>query len=227
MKYQKFLKIIFIVLFIALWCYLAIHYKLASYIIHPKKAAALILSLHPYDDLVFIFIQILQVLSAGMIPGAVTEFIGGYLYGPVIGTLYSVIGMAIGSALAFLLAKIYGLPLVKKIVRPSILDKYDHFMEERGAIVTLIFFLIPGFPKSALCYIIGLSQMNIWTFIVIAIVGRLFGTVLASVSGNWVRTEHISKFLILLAIVVVMLVLAFFLRKIILKAHKKNNNGNV
>lgn len=219
------LKIVFLLLLIVLWCYLVIRFRLVTYIIHPRKAAALILSFHPYDDFLFILIQVLQVLSAGIIPGAITEFIGGYLYGPVIGTIYSMIGMGIGSFLAFILARTYGLPLVKKLVQPSTLDQYDHFMEERGAVVTLILFLIPGFPKSALCYIIGLSHMNVWTFIIISTVGRLFGTVLSSVSGNWVRNERLVAFFLLAGILVIVFLLAYLYRKYLLEIIKRRRKN--
>jgi len=211
----------FLVLLIILWIYLVIHYKLVSYMVHPQKAASLILSFHPYDDFVFIFIQILQVLSGGIIPGEITEFIGGYLYGPVIGTIYSSIGMGIGSLLAFILSRVLGLSIVKKIVKPLILEKYGHFMEERGAIVILILFLIPGFPKSALCYIIGLSNMNIWRFIIISTVGRLAGTILSSVSGYWLRNEQIVEFLVLTGILIILFLFAYFYRKDLMEITKR------
>ncbi|MBF0505928.1 MAG: TVP38/TMEM64 family protein [Nitrospirae bacterium] len=222
MKAKNIFRGAFLVLLISLWIFLVIHYNLVSYMIHPKKAAAFLLSFHPYDDFIFVFIQILQVLSGGIIPGAITEFIGGYLYGPVIGTIYSITGMGIGSLLAFTLSRAYGLSLVKKMVKPLTLEKYDHFMEERGTIVTLLLFLIPGFPKSALCYIIGLSRMNIWTFIIISTAGRLFGTILSSVSGSWVRDEHIVEFLVLMGILMILFLLAYFYRKYLVGITKKN-----
>jgi len=212
MKAERILKVAFFLLLLVLCIYATIHFSIVTYIIHPQKAAKLILSFHPYDDVVFIFIQILQVLSGGLIPGAITEFIGGYLYGPIIGTIYSIMGMSIGSLLAFKLARAYGLPLVRRMVNPLTLDKYDHFMEERGVIVTLMLFLIPGFPKSALCYIIGLSNMNIWTFIIISTVGRLFGTILSSVSGHWIRNENFMAFLVLIIILTILFPLAYFYR---------------
>ena len=52
------------------------------------------------------------------------------------------------------------------------------------ALVCFILFLIPGFPKAALCYIIGLSRMNIRKFIVVSTIGRLFGTILLSLTGD-------------------------------------------
>jgi uncharacterized membrane protein YdjX (TVP38/TMEM64 family) len=206
MKAKSIFKGAFLLLLLVLWIYMVIHYNLVTYIVHPEKAAKLILSFHPYDDFIFILIQILQVLSGGLIPGAITEFIGGYLYGPVIGTIYSIIGMGFGSLLAFNLARAYGLPLVKKMVSPMTLEKYEHFMEERGVIVTLILFLIPGFPKSALCYIIGLSSMNMRKFIIISTIGRLLGTILSSVSGDLVRNQNIMAFLVLMVILTILFI---------------------
>jgi uncharacterized membrane protein YdjX (TVP38/TMEM64 family) len=178
----------------------------------PKRAIEFINSFHPYDDFVFIALQIFQVLIAGAIPAEITGVIGGYLYGPVLGTIYSTIGLSIGSWLAFILARIYGLPLVRRVVKASIMQKYDHFMTLRGPLVSFILFLIPGFPKAALCYIIGLSQMNIWTFIVVSTVGRLLGTILLSVSGSSVRNDQGAVVLIILGIIGIILLLAYFYR---------------
>jgi uncharacterized membrane protein YdjX (TVP38/TMEM64 family) len=212
MKISFVLKGISLVFFIILGAYLFIHYNLYFLLIDQKKAIEFINSFHPYDDFVFIALQIFQVLVAGALPAELTGLIGGYLYGPVLGTIYSTIGLSIGSWLAFILARIYGLPLVRRVVKTSIMQKYDHFMELRGPLVSFILFLIPGFPKAALCYIIGLSQMNILTFIVVSTVGRTFGTILLSVSGSSVRNNQGVVLLVLLGIVGIIFLLAYFYR---------------
>ncbi len=101
------------------------------------------------------------------------------------------------------------------------LEKYDHFMEERGVLVTLFMFLIPGFPKSALCYIIGLSHMNIWIFIVISTIGRLFGTVLATISGNMAKSDQMMVFMVVMAALTILLIIAFIYREALLRFIKK------
>jgi uncharacterized membrane protein YdjX (TVP38/TMEM64 family) len=212
MKIRYALKVILLVFFIILGIYVIVRYNFYFLLIHQKKAIKFIKSFHPYDDFVFIAFQIFQVLLAGTIPAEITGFIGGYLYGPVLGTIYSTIGLSIGSWLAFILARVYGLPLVRIVVKASIMEKYDHFMEQRGPLVSFILFLIPGFPKAALCYIIGLSQMNIWTFIVVSTVGRLFGTILLSVTGSCVRNNHSVGLLVLLGIIGVIFLLLYFYR---------------
>lgn len=217
MKISYALKGILLGFFIILGTYLIIHYHLYFSLNYQNKMIEFIESFHPYDDFVFIALQIFQVLIAGALPAEITGFIGGYLYGPVLGTIYSTIGLSIGSWLAFLLARVYGLPLVRRVVKASIMQKYDHFMELRGPLVSFILFLIPGFPKAALCYIVGLSQMNIWTFIVVSTVGRLFGTILLSVSGNSVRNDQVTVLLALLVIIGIISLLVYFYRGRLMK----------
>jgi uncharacterized membrane protein YdjX (TVP38/TMEM64 family) len=217
MKTGYALKSILLVVFIILGIYLFIRYNLYFSLNYQNKMIEFIESFHPYDDLVFIALQIFQVLIAGALPAEITGFIGGYLYGPVLGTIYSTIGLSIGSWLAFLLARVYGLPLVRRVVRASMMQKYDHFMELRGPFVSFILFLIPGFPKAALCYIIGLSQMNVWTFIVVSAVGRLFGTILLSVSGSSMRNDQVTVLLALLVIIGIISFLVYFYRRRLMK----------
>jgi uncharacterized membrane protein YdjX (TVP38/TMEM64 family) len=217
MKIGYALKGFFLIFFIILGAYLIIHYNLYFYLNYENKVIEFIESFHPYDDLVFIALQIFQVLVAGALPAEITGFVGGYLYGPVLGTIYSTIGLSIGSWLAFVLARVYGLPFVRRVVKASIMQKYDHFMELRGPLVSFILFLIPGFPKAALCYIVGLSQMNIWTFVVVSTVGRLFGTILLSVSGSSMRNDQVTVLLAVLVIIGIISLLVYFYRGRLMK----------
>jgi len=153
----------------------------------------------PWSIVVFIGLQALQVLFAP-IPGEVTGFIGGYLYGALLGTLYSTIGLTIGSWFAFSLARYFGLPLVERVVKPPLLEKYDRFITHQDASSSSVLFLIPGFPKDALCYIIGLSHLNTVTFLIISAAGRLLGTLMLSISGNLLRDGLNSALLIPLII---------------------------
>ena len=71
---------------------------------HRLKEA--ISSFGPYSPLAYILIQILQVVVAP-IPGGAVEFMGGYLFGVNAGFFYSMIGLVIGSWLAFSLARMF------------------------------------------------------------------------------------------------------------------------
>jgi uncharacterized membrane protein YdjX (TVP38/TMEM64 family) len=212
MNNRSILRLVVGIIFICVLTYFVIHYNLHIFFIKKEKLANFIRSFHPYDEFVFISFQILQVLFAP-IPGEVTGLIGGYLYGPVLGTIYSTIGLTVGSWLAFMLGRFLGLPFVEKAVNPELLKKYDYVMEHQGAVVSFVLFLIPGFPKDYLCYIMGLSHMKLWTFLIISTVGRLFGTILLSMSGSYVRRNHYAGLLVLLGAGSIFVLVAYVYRE--------------
>jgi uncharacterized membrane protein YdjX (TVP38/TMEM64 family) len=210
---RTILKVLLLILILILGIKLIFSYNYYAHFTYSnQEIIKFIESFHPYDDLVFIVIQIFQVLVAGAVPAEISGVIGGYLYGPVVGAIYSTIGLSIGSWLAFILSRVFGLPLVRRLVNPSIMQKYDHFIEMRGPLVCFILFLIPGFPKAALCYIIGLSQMNVWIFIAISTVGRLFGTILLSLTGDSVRTMRFAVLFVILGLVAIFYLFVYFYR---------------
>jgi uncharacterized membrane protein YdjX (TVP38/TMEM64 family) len=204
------LSVALVILAIAL-TYFFIEHNLYKVFINKQNALRFLRSFGQYSVLIFVILQILQVVLPP-IPGDVTGIIGGYLYGSILGTVYSTLGLILGSCLAFGLARVYGLPFVEKAVKPERIRKYDHFMTHQGAMISFVLFLIPGFPKDFLCYIMGLSHMSWWEFILISTFGRLFGTVLLSVMGSFVRNNQRVPLLIILGIVAIILILAYFYR---------------
>jgi len=214
MKFKKklLLRIAALLVFVVAGSYLFIHYDLHIFFSDRKHLIEFVNSFGAQSVVVFIGLQILQVLFAP-IPGEVTGFIGGYIYGSVLGTIYSTIGLTIGSWLAFILARWLGLPFVEKAVNTSILKKYDYFMEHQGKLITFVFFLIPGFPKDALCYVIGLSHMPTNTFLLVSITGRLLGTAMLSISGDFARYDQLGSLWVLLAISLLFCAVAFFYRE--------------
>jgi uncharacterized membrane protein YdjX (TVP38/TMEM64 family) len=213
-----------IILFSALAAalFLFFYFDIYIYFIDRKKATDLVTSFGPMSVAIFIFLQIIQVLIAP-IPGEVTGFIGGYLYGITLGTIYSTIGLSIGSWMAFILSRVFGLPFVEKFVSQKVISQYDHFMEHKGILVSFLLFLIPGFPKDALCYILGLSHMDVRAFIVIATVGRLLGTIMLSIQGSFVRNNQDYAFFILLGVSGLIFIAGYFFGRNWLKNLKEKH----
>ncbi|HOO39917.1 MAG TPA: TVP38/TMEM64 family protein [Syntrophales bacterium] len=188
-----------LVVLILLLGYLFVHYRVYDIFSNREQIIQFIKSFDPYDQFAFMAVQVLQVVIAP-IPGEVTGFIGGYLYGPVMGTLYSTIGLTLGSWLAFGLAHFFGLPLVEKFVKPELVQRFDRFMRKKGALYAFILFLIPGFPKDSLCYVIGLSHIPAGTFLLIVIAGRFFWTLMLSMTGDFARNDEYMSVLVIAAV---------------------------
>ncbi len=199
-------KIFLLIALISLGIFFFVHLDLYDFFKDRNRVIMFINSFGPLSVVIFIGLQILQVLVAP-IPGEISGFIGGYLYGPVLGTLYSIIGLSIGSLLAFFLARWLGQPFVEKIINPATIQKYDYFIEHKGIPVIFVLFFLPGFPKDILSYIIGLSRLKASTFIVICAVGRLTGTILLSLSGSYARDNHTGAMAAVIAVGVAVTIL--------------------
>ena len=127
--------------------------------------------------LAFIGLQFIQVVIF-VIPGEVPQVAGGYLFGIWRGTLYSVIGILLGSSFNFLLARIFGVPFVTTIFKEERLKKFDAISRSpRAQIAFFLLFVIPGIPKDVLCYVAGLSPMKYAAFVLVSMVGRLPGII--------------------------------------------------
>jgi uncharacterized membrane protein YdjX (TVP38/TMEM64 family) len=134
------------------------------------------------------------------IPGGAIEFLGGYLFGVKVGFLYSMIGLTLGSWFAFSLAKIFEMWAVEKFVSAKTMKKFGYLVGHEGVILNFVLFLIPGFPKDALCYILGLTPMHLEIFLIISTIGRIPGTLMATLQGAQTFEHQYKLFLILLGI---------------------------
>jgi uncharacterized membrane protein YdjX (TVP38/TMEM64 family) len=163
-----------------------------------QQLKKVISSYGPYAPLAYILLQILQVVIAP-IPGGAVEFLGGYLFGVRAGFVYSMIGLILGSWFAFSLARIFEKIAVEKFVSDETRKKFDYLVEHEGTILSFILFLVPGFPKDALCYILGLTPMHVGIFLIISTVGRIPGTLMAILQGAKAFEHEYYTFGMLLA----------------------------
>ena len=164
-----------------------------------------------YAAFIFIGFQILQVVAAP-IPGEVTGFVGGVFFGTFWGIFYSTIGLTIGSWIAFILARLVGRPLVEKLVKPETIGKYDYVMKHKGMFLAFLMFLIPGFPKDYLCYLLGLGHMRQGEFLAVSILGRLLGTSLLTMGGTFFRDERYGALSIVTGVCVAVILLTMIFR---------------
>jgi uncharacterized membrane protein YdjX (TVP38/TMEM64 family) len=190
--------------------------RFCTYFLQVRRLETFIASYGVYAGFMFVALQATQVTIA-FIPGDVTGFVGGYLFGNTMGIILSTIGLSLGSLLAFFTARIFGLRLVEKIVKKQYRDRFDYWITHKGLYLMFIFFLIPGFPKDSLCYLLGLSHLRLVPFILMNIC-RLPGTVLLTMQGAAVDNEEYKTFFFLLAGGLLMTLVLYVMRKYCAKA---------
>lgn len=188
-----------------------------------------LISLGPYSSAVFILLQALQVV-ASPIPGELTGVVGGYVYGKFFGFFLSTLGLSLGSWIAFEVARGLGRPFVEKFVRKEVLDKFDFVTTNAGTTVCFLLFLIPGFPKDYLCYLLGLSRMSLSTFVMVSTIGRMPGTYFLSTQGASLRSQEYFTTVIFAVIAALIFLIAYLYRVPLfhwLKGKKEDSRSRV
>lgn len=153
----------------------------------------------PYAAFVFIGLQAAQVVIAP-VPGELTGFAGGLIFGPLWGVVYSTIGLTLGSWLAFTLARMLGRPLVERVVKAETIARYDYVMQHKGRLLAFFMFLIPGFPKDYLCYLLGLGHMRLRDFLVIVTIGRMLGTGILTLAGSYFESQRYGSLFVVIGL---------------------------
>lgn len=148
----------------------ALH-ALVPQLTEPAWVRARVAALGPLAPLAFVALQTAQVILAP-IPGQLLGGVGGYLFGPFRGTVYSMAGVLLGSAVVFVAARWYGRPYVERVVDPAALDRWDGLVERTGVAGLFLCFLLPTFPDDLLCFVAGLTDIRLRTFLALVLVGR-------------------------------------------------------
>ena len=130
---------------------------------------------------VFILFQFLQVVILP-IPSTVTVMAGVALFGPLKCSLFSFIGIFIGSVLAFGIGRWLGYKVVSWIVGKEDLDKWLKKIKGKDYLILSLMFLLPLFPDDVLCFIAGLSSMTWGYFLVMIFVTRALSITLSAYS---------------------------------------------
>ena len=170
-----------------------------------------------FGRIAFLMMLLFQVVFA-FIPGGVFEVAGGYAFGAIEGTILSVIGTSLGSAVVFLLVKRYGLKLVLLFFSQEKLDSVQ-FMHNKKKLYLLVFivFIIPGTPKDLLCYVAGLTDMRLGAWLAITSVARIPAITISTIGGNALGTESyafaIGVFIFTLVLSVIGIILYRYITK--------------
>lgn len=160
---------------------------------------------------VFVTLQALQIVM-GVIPPL--QILGGVLFGILPGMLLSMTGLFLGSAIVFVLVKLIGYPLVQMMFSDKKISKIK-FLNDDNNVVTVfaLMFLIPGFPKDILTYLVPLTKISKRDFFLLILPARIPAIVMSAVVGGSIRSGHYILAAIFSAIVIILSALGIIFRK--------------
>ena len=134
--------------------------------------------------LVTLGIQLLQIFVA-FIPGEPVELMLGFVWGKWIGTLTCLLGIFIGTATIYFLARKLGMKFVRKVVGGDDLAKYKFLSDKNKVELTVfILFFIPGTPKDALTYIAPFAPIHPVKYLLIATFARIPSVITSTILGD-------------------------------------------
>jgi uncharacterized membrane protein YdjX (TVP38/TMEM64 family) len=194
-----FLGIILSVVYIFVQSY---SYTLTS----PEELKRVMMEFGEGGIVVFTMLQLLQVVIF-FIPGEFLQAAGGYIYGVLWGSVTSTLGILLGSAMVFVVARRLGKPFLERIISGKNLRLFKALLhtgtksepKQRGRVMLLVFFIyfIPGFPKDAIAYIAGITDMKLKDFLLASMAARIPGIII-SVSfgaGIYNGNKHLIVFI--------------------------------
>ena len=151
--------------------------------------------------------------------GEIVQVAAGLIFGPVKAFIYVILGCLIGQTLTFYLGKLLGRDFVKAFISQDKLEHYTGLLNSRkGYTVCFLLYLIPGIPKDFLCYIAGISGMDIKYFLLLSMLGRIPGLIGSIAMGSLIGEDRLVPAIIIFAAACVVAVLGVIYRD---KIHTK------
>lgn len=126
----------------------------------------------PLGPIVFVLFMAASVLFAP-IPNIPIFIAAGLAWGPVLGTVYCMIGLTLGSAAAFWVARKFGRKHLPKLIGKHNAERLDSMVDNMGGRVVFFSRLMPGVNFDWISFVAGMTSVSFRTFIVYSFLGMI------------------------------------------------------
>ena len=155
-----------------------------------------------------VFILGYAVATVAFLPGTPLTLLAGLAFGPVLGTIYVMVGATAGLTLAFLVARYAARGLVASWVGENErLKRLDGEVERQGWRILVITRLVPLFPFNLQNYAYGLTKIGLGTYVLVSAICIIPGVVAYTFAGGSVTSGDLTRTFIFLGIAAVFFVL--------------------
>lgn len=140
-----------------------------------------------------LYILLFIIATLFLLPGSILVIAGGIVFGPLLGTLLSLIAATLASSCSFLLARWLGRDLLLKYVGHSHTFKaIEKGIARNGIDFLILTRLIPLFPYNIQNYAYGLTTITFWPYTLISALTTLPGIVIYTVMASDLANEGIT-----------------------------------
>jgi len=142
----------------------------------PEEIRAAIQSVGYLAPLLYLLIY--SIAPVLLVPGWIITIAGGLAFGPLWGTVLTVVGATIGATLAYFVGRFLGRDFVTRLLKEKFktIASLDEQAASRGFEVIFFLRLIPLVPFNVLDYMAGISKIGVRDYILGTFLGIIPGT---------------------------------------------------
>lgn len=142
--------------------------------IHYLERDALRASIQGYGALAPVLYMLLYAVAPALfLPGLPITIVGGILFGPFRGVVYTIISSTIGACVAFLVSRHIAREWIERKLRSPRWRRLDVGVEKHGWKIVAFTRLIPLFPFNLLNYAFGLTKIKFFHYAAATFIGML------------------------------------------------------
>jgi uncharacterized membrane protein YdjX (TVP38/TMEM64 family) len=123
----------------------------------------------------FIYVVLYAVRPLIIFPSTILTLAGGFVFGPVLGVIYTIIASNISSTIAFFVGHYFGEGLFREDGSDNLIQRYARRMRENSFETVMIMRFI-FLPYDAVSYLAGFLRIKYWPFIFATALGSIPGT---------------------------------------------------
>lgn len=165
----------------------------------------------------FIYILCFTILPIAFFPVPILALAAGLLFGFLPGTIYTLIGAVLNSAIMFLMAKVLAKDAVTNLLQRKIPENWSSFLfnldEKKGFGIIFILRLIPAMPYNLINYGAGLTSIKFSSYMLATILGILPGTLVFLNIGNQALNIHNPAFMVSIILLILLTIFSLILGK--------------
>ncbi len=201
------LKYFFLLILGILFYYLVTESKIVQYYLsNPELLKNLILSFGILAPIAIIFLQVFQT-TISIIPSQITTIVAGFVFGPVLGLAYSLIGAFFGSMIIFVIGRKYGKNLALKLFSKKEIVHFNIFFQQKKKWALFLARIAPIFPNDLVSFMAGLTTIKLRDFNWVSTLGFILQMIILTYFGSELATGEVSVTMILITVVVSLLLL--------------------
>jgi len=127
----------------------------------------------PWGPLVYVLAMVIAIVISP-IPSSPLAILAGAIFGWTEAFILTMIGAVGGAIIAFYIARMFGRPIVEKLISPSRLAEIEEMMPERHLALAIFFLRIPPLPFfDAISYAAGLTKISFRSFTIATFFGLI------------------------------------------------------